>query len=231
MRPDLRPSGFSVLPTVVKNLLIINGLVWLAQITVGRSLFPVEETFALYYVKSVFFKPWQALTYMFLHAPENFFHILFNMFALWMFGSTLENLWGPKRFLLFYLICGIGAALVQMIALWYDISKFETLFNQGVIGAETFYSALNVPTMGASGAVMGIFAAFVYTFPNTQLLILPIPFPIKAKWALLGLVLIDLIGGISSQQSGVAHFAHLGGAAIGILILMIWNKGSRNTFF
>ena len=100
-----------------------------------------------------------------------------------------------------------------------------------MIGAETFYSALNVPTMGASGAVMGIFAAFVYTFPNTQLLILPIPFPIKAKWALLGLVLIDLIGGISSQQSGVAHFAHLGGAAIGILILMIWNKGSRNTFF
>jgi membrane associated rhomboid family serine protease len=107
------------------------------------------------------------------------------MFALWMFGSTLENLWGPKRFLLFYLLCGIGAAFVHMLAMGYDLSKLELLFSQGQVSPEIFYGNLNVPTLGASGAVMGIFAAFAFTFPNSQLFILPIPFPIKAKWALL----------------------------------------------
>jgi membrane associated rhomboid family serine protease len=153
------------------------------------------------------------------------------MFALWMFGSTLENLWGPVRFLTFYLLCGIGAAVVHMGALWYDISQLEPLFRQGLISAEQFEMALNVPTMGASGAVMGIFAAFAYTFPNSEMLIFPFPFPIKAKWALLGLALMDLFGGISSQQSGIAHFAHLGGAAFGILLVMIWNRGNRRMFY
>ena len=231
MRTDFRPRGYSNLPTIVKNLLIINGLVWLAQITIGERLIGMEETFALFYVKSFYFKPWQAVTYMFLHSPANFFHLLFNMFALWMFGSTLENLWGPSRFLIFYLLCGIGAAAVHMGALWYDISQLEPLFRQGLISAEQFEIALNVPTMGASGAVMGIFAAFAYTFPNSEMLILPIPFPIKAKWALLGLALMDLFGGISSQQSGIAHFAHLGGAAFGILLVMIWNRGNRRMFY
>jgi membrane associated rhomboid family serine protease len=231
MQSDMRPGGFSVLPTIVKNLLIINGLVWLAQITIESKVFSIEDTFALHYFKSVFYKPWQMLTYMFLHSPGNFFHILFNMFALWMFGSTLENLWGPKRFLIFYLLCGIGAALVHMVALGYDVSKLADLYNQGQISAETFYGNMNIPTMGASGAVMGIFAAFAYTFPNSQMLILPIPFPIKAKWALLGLAAFDLIGGVSNQQSGIAHFAHLGGAAIGIILVIIWNKKNRNTFY
>jgi membrane associated rhomboid family serine protease len=148
-----------------------------------------------------------------------------------MFGSTLENLWGPKRFLIFYLLCGIGAAFVHMVALGYDVSKLAELYNQGQISDETFYGNMNIPTMGASGAVMGIFAAFAYTFPNTQMLILPIPFPIKAKWALLGMVVLDLFGGVSNQQSGIAHFAHLGGAAVGIVLVMIWNKKNRNTFY
>ena len=108
MNTQLRPGGgFQVLPPIIKNLLIINALVWLAQITVGKQhLVPIEDLFALHYVKSELYKPWQFVTYMFLHDPGNFFHILFNMFALWMFGSTLENLWGSKRFLIFYLICG-----------------------------------------------------------------------------------------------------------------------------
>lgn len=231
MQSDIRSGGFKALPTVVKNLLIINGLVWLAQITIEENIFSIENTFALHYFKSIFYKPWQLITYMFLHSPQNFFHILFNMFALWMFGSTLENLWGPKRFLIFYFLCGIGAAFVHMIALGYDISKLAELYNQGQISGETFYGNMNIPTMGASGAVMGIFAAFAYTFPNSQLLILPIPFPIKAKWALLGLAAFDLIGGVSNKQSGVAHFAHLGGAAVGIILVMIWNKKNRNTFY
>ena len=231
MQSDFRQGGFKALPTIVKNLLIINELVWLAQITIEEKVFSVEDTFALHYFKSVFYKPWQVASYMFLHSPQNFFHILFNMFALWMFGSTLENLWGPKRFLIFYLLCGIGAAFVHMIALGYDISKLAELYNQGQISDETFYGNMNIPTMGASGAVMGIFAAFAYTFPNSQMLILPIPFPIKAKWALLGMVVLDLFGGVSSQKSGIAHFAHLGGAAVGIILVMIWNKKNRKTFY
>lgn len=231
MARDIRPGSFQVLPIVIKNLLIINGLVWLAQITVGRDLYPIEDWFALHFYESYYFKPWQVFTYMFLHSSSSFMHILFNMFALWMFGSTLENLWGSKRFLIFYLICGIGAAFVHMAAMAYDVSQLEKLLLAGEIRPEDFYGKMNIPTVGASGAIMGIFAAFAYTFPNSQLFIFPIPFPIKAKWALLGLVVIDLFGGFSSQQSNVAHFAHLGGAAFGIIIVMLWNKRNRRTFY
>ena len=168
---------------------------------------------------------------MFLHSSQSFFHILFNMFALWMFGSTLENLWGPSRFLIFYLLCGLGAGIAQVVALTYDISNYNAMFEAGQIGAEELYILSNVPTLGASGAVMGIFAAFAYTFPNSQMLILPIPFPIKAKWALLGLAVLDVLGGVSSESTGIAHFAHLGGAAVGILIVIFWNRKNRNNFF
>lgn len=228
---EIRPRGFQVLPPIIKNLLIINGLCWLAQKTVGSQFIPMEDLFALHYFRSEYYKPWQFITYMFLHDPGSIFHILFNMFALWMFGSTLENLWGSKRFLIFYLICGVGAALVQIGALWYDIRQYEELFNFGRISEDQFRMALNIPTMGASGAVMGIFAAFAFTFPNSQLLILPIPFPIKAKYAMMGLIALDLIGGFSSQSTGVAHFAHVGGAVVGILLLWIWNKRNRRTFY
>jgi membrane associated rhomboid family serine protease len=228
---EIRPRGFQVLPPVIKNLLIINALFWLAQITVGKELIPIEDIFALHFFRSEYYRPWQFISYMFLHDPSNFFHILFNMFALWMFGSTLENLWGSKRFMIFYLICGVGAAAVQMVALWYDISQVEALFRQGYIGPEIYYGNLNIPTMGASGAVMGIFAAFAFTFPNSQLLILPIPFPIKAKYAMMGLIALDLFGGFSNRTSGVAHFAHVGGAAVGIILLLIWNKRNRRTFY
>lgn len=219
------------MPTIIKNLVIINGLVWLAQITIGKGVFPVEDLFALHYLKSDLYKPWQLLTYMFLHSPSNFFHILFNMFALWMFGSTLENLWGPKRFLLFYLICGLGAGLVHMGAMAVDVNSYKAALLANELTVEDFKFLMDIPTLGASGAVMGIFAAFAYTFPNAQLFILPIPFPIKAKWALLGLVVLDLFGGVSNQQSGVAHFAHVGGAVVGIILVMLWNKKNRRTFY
>lgn len=228
---EIRPRGFEVLPPVIKNLLIINGLFWLAQITIGKDLVQMEDLLSLHYFQSEFFKPWQFITYMFLHDPGSFFHLLFNMFALWMFGSTLENLWGSKRFILFYVICGIGAAGVHMLALWYDISKLEPMFRMGAIPAELFYAKLNVPTMGASGAVMGIFAAFAYTFPNSQMFIFPIPFPVKAKYAMMGLIALDLFGGFSSRSSGIAHFAHVGGALVGILLLIYWNRRNRRTFY
>jgi len=231
MDSDIRPGRFQVLPVVIKNLIIINGLVWLAQITIGQDLISIEDLFALHHFSSQFYHPWQFITYMFLHSSESFFHILFNMFALWMFGSTLENLWGPGRFLIFYLVCGLGAGITQALALTYDISQYTALFNAGKISAEELYLMANIPTLGASGAVMGIFAAFAYTFPNSQMIILPIPFPIKAKWALLGLAVLDLMGGVSSQSTGIAHFAHLGGAAVGILIVMIWNRNNRRHFY
>lgn len=227
---EIRPG--SSLPPVIKNLLIINGLVWLAQITIGnQGLVDMSGMFALHYVRSEYYKPWQFLTYMFMHDPGGPMHLLFNMFALWMFGSTLENLWGSKRFLLFYLICGLGAALVHMGALWYDVQRMTELVMAGERTTLDLYAVVNGTTLGASGAVMGIFAAFAYTFPNTQLFIIPIPFPIKAKWAMVGMIALDLFGGFSSRSSGVAHFAHVGGALVGILLLVIWNKRDRQGFY
>lgn len=231
MQTDFRPGGFQVLPIVIKNLIIINALVWLAQVTVGQSLLSVEDLFALHHFESEHYHPWQYLTYMFLHSSQSFFHILFNMFALWMFGSTLENLWGPGRFLMFYLVCGIGAGITQELALMYDVNEYQAMFQSGQLSSDDLYILMNVPTLGASGAVMGIFAAFAYTFPNSRMLILPIPFPIKAKWALLGLAVLDLIGGISSASTGIAHFAHIGGAAVGIIVVMIWNRRNRRHFY
>ncbi len=231
MESEIRPGRFQVLPVVIKNLIIINALVWLAQITVGKDLLSIEDLFALHHFSSVHYHFWQFISYMFLHSSDSFFHILFNMFALWMFGSTLENLWGPAKFLSFYLVCGLGAGLTQAIALTYDISQYNAMFEAGQIGAAELFMLTNVPTLGASGAVMGIFAAFAYTFPNSQMIILPIPFPIKAKWALLGLGILDVLGGISSESTGIAHFAHLGGAAVGIIIVMIWNKRNRSDFY
>ena len=231
MQSEIRPGRFQVLPVVIKNLIIINSLVWLAQITIGQDLIPMENLFALHHFSSAHYGVWQFITYMFLHSSSSFFHILFNMFALWMFGSTLENLWGPGRFLIFYLICGVGAGLAQALALTYDISQYNELFLAGQLSEQELFMLKNVPTLGASGAIMGIFAAFAFTFPNSRMLILPIPFPIKAKWALLGLAILDIIGGISSESTGIAHFAHLGGAAIGIIVVMIWNKKDRNRFY
>ncbi|MEY5045861.1 MAG: hypothetical protein RL713_1086, partial [Bacteroidota bacterium] len=224
MESDIRPGRFQVLPVVIKNLIIINALVWLAQITVGRDLISIEDLFALHHFSSPYYHFWQFITYMFLHSSESFFHILFNMFALWMFGSILENLWGPARFLAFYIVCGLGAGITQALALTYDISQYNTAYELGQISVDQLYMLINVPTLGASGAVMGIFAAFAYTFPNSQMIILPIPFPIKAKWALLGLAVLDILGGVSSESTGIAHFAHLGGAAVGIIIVLIWNR-------
>jgi membrane associated rhomboid family serine protease len=231
MATDLRPGSFQVLPIVIKNLLIINGLVWLAQITVGQSLFNVTGDFALWYFRTDMFHSWQLITYMFLHDPSGPFHLIFNMFGLWMFGSTLENLWGPRRFLIFYFICGIGAGLVHLVSIEVEMIYLQNAFQQGLVSRMDLINKASIPMMGASGAIMGVFAAFAYTFPNDRMFIFPIPFPIKVKWAILGLVAIDLFSGFSSRQTGVAHFAHLGGAAFGIIIVMIWNKKNRSTFY
>ena len=153
------------------------------------------------------------------------------MFALWMFGTMMERLWGPKRFLIFYFICGIGAALAQMGAYTFDYWSIDhTLLSVENYDRYQMILSLNA-TVGASGAIMGVLAAYGYTFPDTKLFIMPIPFPVKTKWAILGIIALDVFGGVSKVQGdNVAHFAHLGGALIGFLMVLYWNKTNKKTF-
>jgi membrane associated rhomboid family serine protease len=223
-----RPDNF---PPIVKNLIIINVLVFVAQLTLTGKNFNLTEHIMLYPVQHPEFRPYQIATHMFAHAPNMIFHILFNMFGLWMFGKVLENVWGPKRFLFFYLACGVGAALLHMGVNYFAWENMEAAYAVGDLEKAQEYARGLGPALGASGAVMGIFAAFAFLFPNTEMFIMFIPFPIKAKWAVLGLVAIDLFGGVSNYGSGIAHFAHLGGAITGFIIVLIWNKTGRRRFY
>lgn len=194
-----RPSK-SPTPAVI-NLIIINALVFVAQLA-----FPsLTSRLALYGLQTGFFSPYQLITHMFTHSPSNFFHILFNMYALWLFGAMLERNWGTVKFLIFYIACGLGAAAAQMLFVPYGAA------------------------IGASGAVMGLMAAFAYTYPNVQFFIIPIPFAIKAKWLVVIYVAIDLFGGFSNSD-GVAHFAHLGGLVMGFILMIVWIGKKRNPY-
>jgi membrane associated rhomboid family serine protease len=212
---------------VVLNLIILNSLVFFAQITLGgpEMVYAIDR-FALHYVDSDLFKPYQFVTHMFMHG--SFMHLLFNMLALFMFGSTLERVWGPKRFLTVYFICGLAAALAQMGSYAYDFQGFEAKY-----GSEQYQTALQFSaTVGASGAIMGIVASFGYLFPNTELFIMPIPFPIKAKYAIPGIIAIDVFSGIANLRGDpVAHFAHVGGALAGFLLVLFWNRRNRDSFY
>ena len=189
---------------VVMNLVIINVLVFLIQLLFDGKEGAITGKLALWPVDSGEFKPYQLVTHMFTHG--GFAHILFNMFALWSFGTWLEKVWGPKKFLFFYLVCGLTAAAAQLI------------FSQA-------------PAVGASGAVMGLFAAFAYLFPNAQLIMFPIPVPVKAKWAIAIMAAIDLFGGVNPTGSNIAHFAHLGGLFMGFILVIYWNKTNKKTFY
>ena len=198
-----RPDAF---PPIVKNLIIINVLVFIAQNIYGWLTFWL----ALWPIGNEMFSSHQIATHMFAHG--SFPHILFNMFGLYMFGRVLENVWGPKRFLFFYLACGVGAAAAHLIVEYFT-------------GSVSF-------AVGASGAIMGIFAAFAYLFPNTELFIMFIPFPVKAKYAVIGMAAIDLFGGVARfSGDNIAHFAHLGGAVTGFILVLIWNKRNRRRFY
>lgn len=225
-------NRFQQTTPIVLNLVIINALVYLAQFLTGANTDPNTATdlFALHHYKSEYFKPYQVITHMFMHG--GFFHLLFNMWAFWMFGTMIERSMGPKRFLIFYLICGIIAAFTQMASYAYDFWQIDhstissELYDQYQVGLRKGY------TVGASGAIMGVLAAFGYLFPNTQLIILPIPIPVKAKWAILGIIALDVFGGVVKvQDDNIAHFAHVGGAITGFLLVLYWNKTNRKTFY
>ncbi len=207
----------TVLPPITRNIIILNVVVFLLS-SIDRIGVFTYHYFPLYYWQSDLFKPYQFLSSMFMHA--NFMHILFNMFGVWMFGRTIENVMGDKRYLGFYLITGIGAGLLQLLVYYLQI--------RGLLADGVAVNYNNYALIGASGAVFGLLAAFGYLFPNTTVYV-QFLFPIKAKYFVLIYAGLELFSGIS-QQAGdnVAHFAHLGGAAVGILMLRLWGYKPYN---
>jgi membrane associated rhomboid family serine protease len=232
---EFRPGGFQMIPPVIKNLIIANVLVFIAQqVFANNPYFDFYNTFALHDIHSVYFKPYQLITHLFMHG--GFDHILFNMFALWMFGSILENLWGGKRFLIYYILCGLGSAFLHLAVLYYENGHLLNAFyswspEQQQLMAEKVYGTVNEATLGASGAIFGCLAAFGYLFPNS-LIYLYFFVPIKAKWFVLAYAGMELYLGVrNSAGDNVAHWAHLGGAIVGLILVIYWNRNNRRKFY
>ena len=219
------------LPTVTKNLLIINILCFFGVIVAKRYGIDAESLFSLHFFKASDFNVGQLVTYMFMHA--NFQHIFFNMFALWMFGRVLEQVWGPKRFLTYYMVCGVGAGLVQELVQYIDyatvLSSYTAVKTEmGTIAMSEYLNMMR--TVGASGAVYGILLAFGMLFPNSEMFVFPLPMPIKAKYFVLGYFVLELFLGLSGGD-GIAHFAHLGGMIFGLVLILYWKKKNGNLFY
>lgn len=221
------------LPTVTKNLLIINVLCFFGMLVAKRYGIDVENLLGLHFFLASDFNLSQLISYMFMHA--NFQHIFFNMFAVWMFGRVLEQVWGPRRFLAYYLICGIGAGLIQELVQYleyaFTLSNYDSVnlgIAGGIIPMEEYLNMMT--TVGASGAVYGILLAFGMLFPNSQMFIFPLPFPIKAKYFVIGYAVLELFLGLGGGD-GVAHFAHLGGMLFGLILIIYWRKKNGNQQF
>lgn len=273
-----RPRPFANIPPVLKNLLIINILMFLAMAVLSRtSAVDLNGMLGLYYFKSEYFRPYQIVTHMFMHG--DIMHIMLNMFMLWMFGRVLEQVWGGKRFLFYYLFTALGAAGLHMLVLHIELApvlrdaeafrntpspELFDLFIKNHVGrasdqAITFISSwlsdpgnpgyaeqavgmidqwmttpgrgINVPTVGASGAVYGVLLAFGMLFPNMPLVLIFLPFfPIKAKYMVMGMVVIELIAGFSWSSSNIAHFAHIGGMLFGYILIKYWNKNRTELY-
>lgn len=230
----------------VKFLLILNVIFFIgSQFTGGVA----ERLFALYYFENSNFQFWQPVTSMFMHG--SFFHILFNMYALWAFGSPLEMRWGQKKFLFFYFSAGIGSALIYTLVNYFQLhSGMDALLNAGLsqqqimdiletgkyntailefVSQDTIQSMYNIyngMALGASGAVYGVLVAFGMMFPAVELMMIFLPIPIKAKYFIPGIIVLDLVFGITGTQTGIAHFAHIGGALFGFIMAWYWKKNS-----
>lgn len=215
------------MPPVTKNLLIINVLFFLGRYVASLYGIDLDDVLGLHFVLASHFHLYQVFTYMFMHA--SWAHIFFNMFAVWMFGVAIENAMGSRRYLLYYLTCGLGAAMtqevVQFVQYAYNgLDAYEQIRTAGAVMAMGDY--LNLwTTVGASGAVYGILLAFGMTFPDNRIFIFPLPVPIKAKYFVAGYAVIELLSGFGSSNDGVAHFAHLGGMLFGLLLLLYWRNG------
>jgi membrane associated rhomboid family serine protease len=211
---------------MTKNLLIVNILAFIATWVFEIRGVDLTSLLGLHFFLASDFHVYQFLTYMFLHG--GFTHILFNMFALWMFGSVIERVWGPKKFLFYYILCGVGAGLTQELVQYanYSIEGMAAYQYVNAGGVQMTTDAyINLwTTIGASGAVYGILLAFGMIFPNERLFIIPFPFPIKAKWLIVGYIAIELFSAMSGPGDGVAHMAHLGGMLFGFLLIRYWQK-------
>lgn len=278
MAPAFRPSGTQI-PPVTKNLIIINAIMLFATYLLEPKGLSLTRYLGLHYPQSEYFHFYQFITHMFMHGGIT--HLFFNMFALWMFGRVLESVWGPKRFLIFYFVTGLGAAALHTFVNYLEISPiahavtafsntpsadlFSSFVNKnqsaikdmgfnlpGIIDFATAWldnptstsyegesvafmqqflsTKMNIPTVGASGAVYGVLLGFGMLFPNTQLMLLFPPIPIKAKWMVIAYGALELILGLSMSGSNIAHFAHLGGMIFGFFMIKYWNK-TTNTFY
>lgn len=279
MYQEYRPSRFQILPPVVKNLLIINGIMYLATMMLKEKFnFDLADYLGIFYPVSDKFNLFQLVTHLFMHG--SFLHLFSNMFALWMFGNMLENIWGSKRFLTYYIVTGLGAAAVHLLFTWYEVehmrSIIETYANSAnfndfkilldkfrgyiypdqydyynkiytdlqiqpksaAVQQESIKAAYNlvqnkidVPTIGASGAVFAVLLAFGMLFPNTILYVY-FALPIKAKYFVALYGLFELYSGFENTPGdNVAHFAHLGGMLFGFILLKSWNKNNRKNFY
>ncbi|MDL2243413.1 rhomboid family intramembrane serine protease [Bacteroidales bacterium OttesenSCG-928-J19] len=246
-------SGFlGNIPIVTRNILIINVIIWFATYIFEARGIDLSRILGLHYWKAEGFHFYQIITYMFTHA--GFTHLFFNMFAVFMFGSLLERVWGPKRYLTYYLVTGLGAALIQLLVIHFRIMQvaadltplqIQDVYNNGLaiwksgrnfIGAADNLNLLvNTVIVGASGSVFGLLLAFGMLFPNAPLYIMFIPIPIKAKYLVIGYGLLELYSGFANHVGdNVAHFAHLGGMLFGIFMILYWKKkgiGSGTTYF
>lgn len=240
------------LTETVKQLLILNILFF-----IGATFTPIaRDFFSLYFPLNPKFEYWQIITHMFMHG--DFLHLFFNMFALISFGSALEHFWGWKKFLFFYISCGLGAALLHTGINYYEYQHslkilLDNGFNQNEIielikqreydmrwedylsinEIQSMEASYNIRAVGASGAIYGLLVAFAFMFPNAELMLLFIPFPIKAKYFVPGLVFIDLVLGLKGDSlfggsSGIAHFAHVGGALFGFIMMWYWKNNQFN---
>ncbi|WP_458627247.1 rhomboid family intramembrane serine protease [Winogradskyella sp. PC D3.3] len=240
----------------VKHLLIINVVVFIGMITIGSQNQPFMTWFALYFPENQLFQPWQVLTHMFMHG--NFMHIAFNMFALWMFGTAVEQVFGWKKFVIFYLLSGFGAAIIQVAFLYFQyntglttliesgISQTEivNILNEGKYSTawvpllgdnlESFIGAFNSTMVGASGAIMGVLVAFGMLFPESKLMLIFLPIPIKAKYFIPAIIALDLFSGLTGQSifspSNTAYMAHVGGALTGFLLMYFWKKNEKDKY-
>ncbi len=239
------------LTETIKHLLIINILFFVATSLYGNQMY---EWFSLYFPQNEHFRFWQILTHMFMHG--GFMHILFNMYALWAFGTPLEKMWGRNKFLFFYLSAGLGAALIHVgVNYYYYNEGMSALINSGISEStvldiinsgrydtewysiagkstiDNFLGAFNTPVVGASGAIYGVLVAFGMSFPNSELFLIFLPIPIKAKYFIPVLIALDLFSGVTGYSlfgQGIAHFAHIGGALFGFLMMWYWKKNEFN---
>lgn len=211
------------MPPVVKNLLLINVIMYVITMITGNFMY---ENFALFYFKSPFFKPFQLVTHMFMHG--GFTHIFFNMYTLFIFGGVLERVWGSQKFLLYYFVTGIGAALLHLGVMYLQLQGYIADVNAGDFMARANIQALlSTPTVGASGAIYGLLLAYGMLFPNNVMQLIFPPVALKAKWFVLIFGALELLLGLSGRGGNIAHFAHLGGMIFGFFLILYWKKNNR----